>query len=368
MVCACAVLSGASVFAQQQTPAPAMNTSVKRNSPFSPNPKKKAEIKSRESEIAPNRSEAQSAEIRNTESSGINTGDGGDATGIEQNRNIEFESRSAASKTLEIAKRGSLENVVSVTKKPTEIYKVGAGDVLDIRLLNSPAAKESNLYTVLENGLIDYPLAGATPISVAGLTTEEIETLLKEKVKLYENPEIVVSVRDYASKTVSVLGLVEKPGAKALRREAIPLYVVLAEAIPRSNAEQVTILRGASKQSLVVGLDDSETLVYPDDVIRVGFGAENEKKVKAAAAAPQYFFIGGQVNSAGQKEFHVGMTLTQAILASGGLKRNSARKVVIRRREAEGKLVSSQYDLKLIKDGKTPDPVLQSGDTIEVEN
>ena len=45
--------------------------------------------------------------------------------------------------------------------------------------------------------------------------------------------------RDYAaSHAVTVTGFVSAPGAKTLRREAVPLYAILAEALvlPRSRA------------------------------------------------------------------------------------------------------------------------------------
>src|ERR1044072_2343762 len=54
---------------------------------------------------------------------------------------------------------------------PTEIYRVGVGDVLDIRLLNSANSK-STLFTFVAGGLIELPIAGGT-ISVAGLTPDE---------------------------------------------------------------------------------------------------------------------------------------------------------------------------------------------------
>jgi protein involved in polysaccharide export with SLBB domain len=357
----------------QTTPAGATTTtktSVKRNSPFSPNPKKKTETalpRRQATAAAPNEFEAKEVKIQN----GAVDGDKKNNSG-EETQNADFESRSAANQTLEIARLNSSaaggggNSERNAAKKPTEIYRVGVGDVLDIRLLNSPTAKtESTLFTVLENGMIDYPLAGGEPMQAAGLTTDEIEDFLREKVKLYENPEIAVTVRDYASHTISVLGMVERPGQKALRREAIPLYAILAEAIPHSSANEVVILRGADKQTLTVGLDDSETLIYPNDIVRVVSGGGGNRTSKNQ---PRFYYIGGQINSVGQKDFHDGLTLTQAILASGGLKKSSARRVTVRRRDAEGKLVPTEYDLKLIKEGKIADPVLQAGDTVEIGN
>ena len=125
-------------------------------------------------------------------------------TEVTQSNNPEqtakFESRSVATKTLEVARRAN------VAVAPTEIYKVGIGDVLFISLQNAPP-KDSTYFTVLNDGTIDYPLAGEM-VAVQGLTTEEVEDLLKEKIKLYENPQVSVKVREHASHKISVFGLV----------------------------------------------------------------------------------------------------------------------------------------------------------------
>ncbi len=247
--------------------------------------------------------------------------------------------------------------------KPTENYLVGIGDILFINIQNS--SKGSTYFTVLNDGTIDYPLAGGM-ISVSGLTTGEIEDLLREKVKLYENPQISVKVREYSSHKITVLGLVEKSGEKFLQREAVPLFVVRAEAIVHTKADRVVIRRADSTiESFSLKDEKSQNLlIYPNDIVEFAFADQEAAK----NGQPQFYFIGGEVWSVGQKNFYEGLTLTQAILTSGGLKKVYVNKIVIRRRNAQGLLVSTKYNLKLIKNGKVPDPVLAAGDTIEVGN
>ena len=81
-----------------------------------------------------------------------------------------------------------------------------------------------------------------------------------------------------------------------------------------------------------------------------------------------FYFIGGEVATIGQKDFHDGLTLSQAIMASGGTRKPGIKKVVIRRKNTEGFLVPIEFSLKNIKEGKQADPILQPGDTIEVGN
>jgi protein involved in polysaccharide export with SLBB domain len=262
-----------------------------------------------------------------------------------------------AKKTLEVVKNANKKALAF-----TDNYKIGVGDILFINLQNS--SKGSTYFTVLNDGTIDYPLAGEM-VSVVGLNSDEIEELLREKIKLYENPQVSVKVREYSSHKITVLGLVEKSGEKFIQREAVPLFVVRAEAVVQSKANRV-IVRRADSSTETYNLKDEKSeniLIFPNDIVE--FAAEDVQTTKISQA--QFFYIGG-VATVGQKEFYEGLTLTQAILASGGLKKESTKKVVIRRKNAEGLLISTEYNLKLVKDGKVPDPVLQAGDTIEIGN
>src|SRR6478672_11503441 len=82
------------------------------------------------------------------------------------------------------------------------IYRVGAGDVLDIRLTNV-VTRESTLFTIMKNGQLEYPLLAA-PIAVAGLTPDEIARRLSTEIHVLQNPRVSVNVRDYASHTALI--------------------------------------------------------------------------------------------------------------------------------------------------------------------
>lgn len=238
----------------------------------------------------------------------------------------------------------------------TEIYRVGVGDVLDIRLLNSPNNR-SSLFTVMPGGNIDFPLAGGA-ITVAGRTTDEIQAQLAQELKrraVDEKGQVSVGVRQYLSHSVMLTGLVVNPGTRILRRESVPLYVVLAESQLRNDAGRVMILRdGANGDALE--LSDPKTLnvtVQAGDVITI------------SSKPQEFYYIGGRVTYPGQKTFQPGITLLQAILAAGGTSRQDNR-IEISRAGADGKLSTVFYRLKDIKAGTTEDPKLQPGDRIEI--
>jgi polysaccharide biosynthesis/export protein len=241
----------------------------------------------------------------------------------------------------------------------TSVYRIGAGDVLDIRLLNAADPRASTLYTVLAGGALDYPLL-KDPITVAGMTTDELAAQLIAELRhrgVYDRPQVRVGVREYVSHAVLVSGLVGDPGTKILRREAIPLYVVVAEAQPKPEAGRAVVISHATGKSTTVDLNDApalNALVQAGDVVNV------------TVRPPEFFYIGGEINAPGQKDFHAGMTLTQAVLASGGTTRFAGGKVKVLRQGDDGRLVTTEYSLKQIESGKIPDPVLQPGDRLDI--
>jgi len=239
---------------------------------------------------------------------------------------------------------------------PTVVYQVGVGDVLDIRLSNLPT-RESTLFTVLRSGVLEYPLLNG-PVSVAGMTTDEIARLLGNEIKVIKTARVSVSVRDYASHAVVVTGLVDSPGKKVMRREAMPLFAVLAEALPRPEASFATIIRDGKSQTVSLSNEPAmATLVLPGDVIKISGGN---------ISTTRFVYVGGEVASRGEKQFRDGMTLTQAILSAGGVSTGTRMSVKVARRNANGFLSTSEYSLQSIKDGKSQDPLLEAGDRIEV--
>lgn len=239
----------------------------------------------------------------------------------------------------------------------TKVYRVGPGDVLDVRISEAPQG-QSTLFTVTPAGLLEHPML-AEPLNVSKLTTEEIETKLQEDLKkraLIDDSPVIVGVRDYASHTILVSGLVKDSGTKILRREAIPLYVVVADAQPLPEAARVTVVRNELSQMFEINLTnvaEMNLLVRPGDVINL---LPNET---------QFIYVGGEVKTPGEKIFRRGLTLTQAIISAGGVTPKS-KVAEIGRDDGRGFLVKTSFQLKDIHTGKAMDPLIRPGDRIMI--
>jgi polysaccharide export outer membrane protein len=98
---------------------------------------------------------------------------------------------------------------------PEAAYIVGAGDVLEVSVLDQPDASRST--TVQHNGRFTMPLLG--DVEVAGKTVSEIQRLITELLSKESlvNPRVEVRVREFGSQFALVLGEVVNPGRRALR-------------------------------------------------------------------------------------------------------------------------------------------------------
>ena len=238
----------------------------------------------------------------------------------------------------------------------TRIYRIGPNDVLDVRVVDSATA-ESTLFTVTPAGLLEHPLLPEA-MHVGGLTVEEVTTRIQSDLKrrALDSTKVTVGIRDYASHTILVSGLVKDSGTKILRREAIPLYVVVADAQPLPEAARVTVMRNESNQLFDIELtevSEMNLLVRPGDVVTLH------------ANATQFLYVGGEVKFPGEKTYRRGLTLTQAMIAAGGAlgKPKEAR---LGRDDGRGFLIVTKFKLKDIESGKVPDPLVRPGDRITV--
>jgi protein involved in polysaccharide export with SLBB domain/Tfp pilus assembly protein PilF len=276
-----------------------------------------------------------------------------DTAGSPVSMNVTPSSEPLASKSVSPVSPKPLEGDLSLTR----IYRVGANDVLDVRL-NDSQGNGSTLFTVTPAGMLEHPML-TEPLPVAGFTVDEISTKIEEDLKkraVIENPKAIVGVRDYGSHTILVSGLVKDSGTKFLRREAIPLYVVVADAQPLPEAARVSLVRNELNQIYEIDLTQAaemNLLVRQGDVITL------------QPNVTQFIYIGGEVKAPGEKTFRRGLTLTQAILTAGGAG-EKAKAASIGRDDSRGFVVETRVSLKEIASGKTADPILKPGDRIVI--
>jgi len=92
---------------------------------------------------------------------------------------------------------------------PPSPYRIGAGDVLDIKVWKEPDLAEE--VVVLHDGRISYPLIG--DVQAEGLTLADLRKVISEKMtKFIEVPEVSVMLKESASRRIFTLGKLKNPG------------------------------------------------------------------------------------------------------------------------------------------------------------
>ncbi len=139
---------------------------------------------------------------------------------------------------------------------PVESATLGPGDVFQLKVVGEPDLPDE--YQVASDGTVDFPYIHR--MLVAGLEPQEVQELIREKLmrsRVLTDPSVIVSVREYASKRVTLLGQVQKPGK-------IPLTsgMTLLEALSMSGgftsiarSDAVRITRTTRSRTVTVAVD-----------------------------------------------------------------------------------------------------------------
>lgn len=103
----------------------------------------------------------------------------------------------------------------SVAVTTAHPLQISAGDLLDVKVFDTPDL--SGKLRVDEHGTIALPLAG--DLNVTGLTAEQAGHAIERKLldaDILKDPQVSVSVLEYATQGVAVLGEVKNPGVYPL--------------------------------------------------------------------------------------------------------------------------------------------------------
>jgi polysaccharide export outer membrane protein len=218
-------------------------------------------------------------------------------------------------------------------------YPLGVGDVVRVSVFQQPdMATETR---VSEAGTITVPLLG--PVPVGGVTAKRAEdriaALLKARGFVLE-PQVVVTVLQFKSRQVSVLGYVARPGRYPLEEGSYYLTDVLSMAgglLPDAS-DTVTLMRKAEG-----GLSKRYDLDLPQ-VFRSSAAEGNPKILPGDTLyvdkAP-VFYIYGEVQRPGAYRLEKDMTVMQALSVGGGLtQRGTEKNMRMTRRDAQGRQVT----------------------------
>ncbi|MGB9418817.1 MAG: polysaccharide biosynthesis/export family protein [Acidobacteriaceae bacterium] len=244
-----------------------------------------------------------------------------------------------------------------------ESLRIGPGDQIHVTVVDSPELDQHPRVT--DAG--EVPLIGVGAVKIAGLTPAEAATVVHDKLiaaHYLNHPEVTVTVEQYATQTVSVLGQVRASGAYPIGT-ARPVVDILALAGGLNEVADRNIVierRGDPDHPLHYNLANdgvlalqTSVLVYPGDTVMVP---------KAGIV-----YVLGDVNRPGgivMDNNSSELTLLQALARAGGVSRTAKQgHAKLLRKDATG-YHETQLSLGEIQKGKQQDIALAPGDVLYV--
>jgi len=242
-------------------------------------------------------------------------------------------------------------------------YTIGPRDVLAITVWGQ--ADLSKDYPVDPDGTVPFPLIGR--VKAGGLTTSGLAARITELLEkdYLVNPQVFVSVKEYLSQKVQVLGEAEKPGLFYLTGPTTLLEILSkAGGLSKSAGKQLVLVRNERG-----GTTGNTILRVNFDKIQAGDASENirvEDQDIVFIPRAHAFFVLGEVKSAGTFPLDRETTVLEAVTMAGGFSdRASPAAAKLIRRGPNGQQETISLDL-LSPASQDRSLTVQEGDTVYV--
>jgi protein involved in polysaccharide export with SLBB domain len=156
---------------------------------------------------------------------------------------------------------------------PTEQSTLGPGDVFQLQIVGERELPGE--YQVASDGSTNLPYIHN--VKVEGLEPNEVEELVRERLiegKILSNPSVVVMVKEYQSKKITVTGQVQKPGSFPFTTGLSLLQVISASggltAIANGNRVNLTRTTKGKSRTVVLSVDAIQEGTSPDIPLQAG--------------------------------------------------------------------------------------------------
>ncbi len=254
-------------------------------------------------------------------------------------------------------------------------YRIGPGDVLDIRILNRPNLSRDAV-RVEGNGMIRMPLIETEIMAACKTEGELAKEIATGYLKFYRKPQVDVFIKEYRSVTVAVLGEVNDQGRFQLQRR-IRLLELLTYAKGASAHAGQTINVVHAPPVIECNQDASA----PDDLAFSSYKLSDTLAGKPEAnpylkagdivtlPEAEQAYVVGNVLSPRAIPLDAPMTLTHAIAMAGGVAKDSKKdKIRIVRQEPGSKTRKEiMVDLNAIEKKRAEDLTLLPNDVVHVQ-
>lgn len=258
-------------------------------------------------------------------------------------------------------------------------YVLGPQDVVTIHAQNAPDMSDKP-FRVDADGELKLPMIGR--IHAGGMTPEQLEAEISKRLKVYlEEPEVTVSISEFKSEPVSILGQVGAPGVHQLEGQKTLLEILAVAGGLRPEAgSTITVTRRMEYGRVpVLGAVDDPTHQFSIGEINLKAVTEGKHpelniliKPHDVLSVPHsdVVYVIGEVGKVGPLPLHEGHSISvlEAVSSSGGMLRTAAAShaMILRPVPGQPKRTEVPVDLKRILALKSDDIPLLAGDILVV--
>lgn len=254
-------------------------------------------------------------------------------------------------------------------------YRIGAGDVLDIRIMNRPQLSREAV-RVDGNGMIRMPLIEGE-IQAACKSEGELATEISRRyLKYYRNPQVDVFLKEYHAREVALIGAVNEQGRYQMQRRLRLLELLSFAKGPSDKAGQtINIVRGP-RTDICGDSTDSSSAEGAFISLRLNDTLRGEEKANPYVQSgdivtipeAEQVYVVGNVYSPKSLPLKEPISVSRAIAMAGGPLRDSKTdRIHIVRQQPGGEKSEIYVNLTAIARKRAEDVMLQPNDIVEVQ-
>jgi len=262
--------------------------------------------------------------------------------------------------------------VLSAHAQQDDRYRIGAGDILDVRIYNRPQLSRDAV-RVEGNGMIRMPLIDSE-IQAACLTEGELaKDIATRYTKYYRNLQVDVYIKEYHSRQIAIIGAVNEQGRFELQRRIRLLELLTYAKGPSPKAGQTINIVHSSAPSLCKKEDDeigAFTSYRLSDTLLGDPKANPYLEAGDIVTLPDadQVYVVGNVFMPLTIPLKEPITVSRAIAMAGGMRQDTKKdKIRIVRQEPGAQTKKEMLvDLSAIEKRQAEDIPLQPNDIVDV--
>ncbi len=293
---------------------------------------------------------------------------------------------------------GEFNTTPTIIVSPDQDYRIGPRDVIEIRIEDAPELS----FTIPVNADGTFLMSYLGRITAQEKTPEELGREIANGLrgKYLKNPQVLVAVKQFNSRSFFITGAVQRPGVYQIEgRPSLFKLITVAGGLRENYGSTAFIMREA-KDKKSAASDDSPKIkqvsAVAQNTANQGADANGEETaeyitktvnitgmLRGIIQANMYlepgdyvnippadvFYVAGEVNAPGQFPLSEGTTLRQAMALAQGTTFNAAGEgIIFRTDQTTGRRDEIKIDVNAVMKNKKQDIVLQPNDIVMVPN